>query len=125
MQFSLEQIKEASKKRPQGYLEEFLGLAVKTDGNLYELSDENFAKLAKKYRLPSMIQMIENLTKAGVDAAQDPSLRTKEEMERNAEICSECPFLIVDSFRCGQCGCFLDIKLRLRIWKCPINKWPS
>jgi hypothetical protein len=124
MQFSLEQIKEASKNRPQGYLEEVLALATKANDDWYYLSDENFAKIAVKYRLPSVVQMIKNLAQAGAEAINDPTRRTEEEMNKIAPICAGCPYLIVDSFRCVSCGCFLDIKMQLKAWNCPLDKWP-
>ena len=46
--------------------------------------------------------------------------------ERNAAerlaICKSCPELKALN-RCGKCGCFMDIKVRLYKSRCPIGLW--
>jgi hypothetical protein len=46
----------------------------------------------------------------------------KDTAEKRAEICSSCEYLKDDSI-CGQCGCFLKIKIPLGTSECPIKKW--
>ena len=38
-------------------------------------------------------------------------------------ICRACPELIKITEQCKQCGCFMAIKTKLEISKCPIGKW--
>lgn len=46
-----------------------------------------------------------------------------EEKERRLTICRECPHFRHKTTRCGQCGCFLNIKAKLAIVNCPIGQW--
>lgn len=39
------------------------------------------------------------------------------------DICRACPELIKITEQCKQCGCFMSIKTKLEISKCPIGKW--
>jgi len=124
MKFTLEQLNEKSKNRPQGYREEVLSLAKKTDNYFYELSDESFAILAEKYRMPSFLEMITNAGKAALEAANSGlDVRDKEQTETCLKICAICPHLVIDPFRCGICGCFLEYKIKLKAWHCPQNRW--
>ena len=38
------------------------------------------------------------------------------------DICKKCPFLKKNN-RCQKCGCFMKIKTRVSLAKCPIGKW--
>ena len=38
------------------------------------------------------------------------------------DICNECPDLTILKF-CGQCGCFMPLKVRIESTSCPIKKW--
>ena len=42
--------------------------------------------------------------------------------ERWAE-CEQCEFLIKPTNSCKKCGCFMKIKTRVSLAKCPIGKW--
>ena len=123
--FTLEQLEEQSKNRPQGYKDEILQIAAKINEKYYELTQEQYEYLADKYRLPSKIEMIKNLVQAAKDAAiKGLKSRSAEEVEKNLKICTNCPFLIEKGFRCGQCGCCLKYKVLLdNAWHCPQNKW--
>jgi hypothetical protein len=37
-------------------------------------------------------------------------------------ICQKCPFL-TNKNRCQKCGCFMKVKTRVALAKCPIGKW--
>lgn len=39
------------------------------------------------------------------------------------EICLECPRLIRTTKQCRECGCFMQLKVKLRDAVCPIGKW--
>ena len=47
----------------------------------------------------------------------------KENAEERLAICKECPKLIKLSTQCKICLCFMPIKSRLNMSKCPIGKW--
>ena len=124
MKFTLEQLKNKSKNRPQGYFEDILSASILKENGEYELSDEDYEKFARKYRGPSILEMIKNAGQAAEEAvASGLDVRNKEETEKCLDKCSICKYLIVDQFRCGQCGCFLSYKVKLKVWHCPINKW--
>ena len=38
-------------------------------------------------------------------------------------ICKKCPELIELTTQCKKCGCFMNIKTKLEMAKCPIGKW--
>lgn len=62
-------------------------------------------------------QNIANLALKGVLIANDDVIASRN------EICSTCEFLIKDYVRCSKCGCYMKIKTRLDVSKCPIGKW--
>lgn len=77
-------------------------------------------------KLPSNWQMFKNLVQAAADAvASGLDVRGPEETEKALKICAECPRLVDDggSHRCGECGCVLQYKVKLKAWHCPLNKW--
>ena len=43
--------------------------------------------------------------------------------ETRISICKQCPELIHGVNQCKKCGCFMDIKTKLNIAKCPLGKW--
>lgn len=38
-------------------------------------------------------------------------------------ICLECPRLIRTTKQCRECGCFMQLKVKLRDAVCPVGKW--
>ena len=39
------------------------------------------------------------------------------------KICLSCPELIKTTKQCKKCGCFMNVKTKLDVAKCPIGKW--
>lgn len=39
------------------------------------------------------------------------------------EICKLCPRLIQITNQCRECGCFMNLKVKLKAATCPIGKW--
>ncbi|TXG76033.1 hypothetical protein E6Q11_05630 [Candidatus Dojkabacteria bacterium] len=64
----------------------------------------------------------ETLTRAKA-AMPDSPLLPDEDFEKRLAICSTCPHTNFDNTRCTNCGCFLRIKARVKIFHCPIGKW--
>jgi hypothetical protein len=54
-----------------------------------------------------------------------PYIATKEEAEARMEICRACDSFSKGLKTCGQCGCFMPAKTKLRAVACPLNKWKS
>ena len=82
----------------------------------------NFAK--KKYTMKFEIktkQIAEgfiNLTKSAVGTAD----KDVEEMyHRRMAVCAPCPSR--KDLRCGECGCVLAAKGRVKLSACPLDKW--
>lgn len=43
--------------------------------------------------------------------------------EERLAICKECPELVGPLNNCRQCGCFMNIKVRIYSATCPLGKW--
>jgi hypothetical protein len=76
---------------------------------------------------PSMIKMASNFTKAIVDETKsvlnsDKPLN-KEEILQRINMCESCIFFNAISKRCFKCGCFINLKAKMRSQHCPIGKW--
>ena len=72
----------------------------------------------------SIRDQIMSVVKAAVkQAAAGFPKATDKEQERRAEICSTCPSLRKEEYRCGECGCYLKWKISMGTQKCPLNKW--
>lgn len=52
-------------------------------------------------------------------------LTSDEVYQQRIKICEGCEFLNKDLYRCGKCGCFVQIKAKIFASKCPIKKWPD
>ena len=50
-------------------------------------------------------------------------LLTDSEYEIRKSTCKGCDKYRKTLDQCGQCGCFLKAKARLKNQKCPLNKW--
>jgi hypothetical protein len=50
---------------------------------------------------------------------------TKELAIARARVCAGCDRIFKPTFTCKECGCFMNIKVRLSGAKCPLDKWPS
>lgn len=135
MKFTLEQLKRKAVHRPQGYYQDVMALANEITPSVYELDDKAFAEIARRYRLPSKMQMIANITNAVALAIKNGAdYRDANEVKRVLSICIQCPFYIDQEHpRCGDCGCFLGGlnqdgsikfgKTLLKNWKCGRGKW--
>lgn len=48
-------------------------------------------------------------------------IRTKDETTEIVKICKVCPSK--KGGRCGECGCFLSMLIKIKNYNCPLNKW--
>jgi hypothetical protein len=74
------------------------------------------------------ISMLFNLGSTAVDVLKEYSRRgllvtDNAIMDSRMEICSTCKMFSKESARCGLCGCFMKVKIRLAAVKCPLSKW--
>lgn len=86
-------------------------------------------------KLPSKVEMGLNILKAGAKAVshiikEKEVPLTKEELQKlRLDICKSCPFVIKPKkknkgkHRCSKCGCYLEMKTRVKTEKCPKGKW--
>lgn len=89
-----------------------------------KVKDEKSGKKDELPKLPSLLQQAKNLATATAEHAKNGFKNAQEEeKQRRLSICKECPHLIPDSMRCGQCGCYLETKAAWASSKCPIGKW--
>lgn len=53
--------------------------------------------------------------------------RTKPQREALLAVCNTCDRHSNDGIfsRCGECGCFLSVKVRMATETCPLGKWPD
>ena len=49
--------------------------------------------------------------------------RTEEEKQEKLNICLSCEHLFQPTKTCKKCGCFMDLKTKLKNTVCPIGKW--
>ena len=47
----------------------------------------------------------------------------EKKMNMRMALCSECKSFEKNSARCGLCGCFMNVKVRIEASKCPLSKW--
>lgn len=47
----------------------------------------------------------------------------KEEAEARLDICRACPRLTQNTQQCKECGCFMNLKTKLKLAECPLHKW--
>ena len=48
---------------------------------------------------------------------------TDEIQKERLSVCLDCDKLIQLTKTCSQCGCFMEIKVKLMEAKCPLGKW--
>lgn len=47
----------------------------------------------------------------------------KELANNRFSICQSCPELLPVVNQCKKCGCFMELKTKLNLAKCPMGKW--
>ena len=75
-------------------------------------------------RPPSLARQAWNLAQSLADFVADGCTTVSEEQYRQRlEICDACDQRRDN--RCMQCGCRLSLKVRGRVFRCPLDKWPD
>ena len=80
---------------------------------------------ASKY--PSASRMVVDAAVAGAQevkaiASHEPAI-SDDEVTRRLAICHDCPSFDPPPKRCKRCGCFTEIKARMRSQHCPDALW--
>lgn len=50
-------------------------------------------------------------------------LATQEQKKTRIDICKTCDKFFNSLHMCAVCGCYMDIKAAVRMFKCPLDKW--
>lgn len=55
----------------------------------------------------------------------DPNAEYADKVEAQArlDICRKCPFFVKNTQQCKECGCFMNLKTKLKLAECPQHKW--
>jgi recombinational DNA repair protein RecR len=99
------------------------------DGEWLEISDEALADLRQQFRQtpPPVAEMAVNLARAAADEAKamfSGALAVPyESVASRMETCRACEHFIREQNRCALCGCFAELKVRMRSQHCPVGKW--
>lgn len=75
---------------------------------------------------PNFIKKAENFTKASMRHAASGFEHVSENVKQHRmRLCAGCDFLMPpeDNPTCGQCGCYLNIKIGWASESCPVGKW--
>ena len=128
MRLRIAKIHEAAMSRPPNYVQAVLSRGV-VDGEWLEISDEALADLRQQFRPtpPPVAEMTVNLARAAADEAKaifaGALAVPHESIASRMETCRACEHFIRDQNRCALCGCFAEIKARMRSQHCPVGKW--
>ena len=143
MKIKLSQLKEMSKNRPSGYIEDCIAHGI-VDDDILEIQPSEYAALLVKYRgnnapikqqssccgnnnaMPPITQQIRNVGNAAGRVIKAVFNNNKikasdEEVNRREAICSGCEYK--NGNRCSKCGCYYKIKIVLETEHCPEKKW--
>lgn len=123
MRFTVAQLDERAKVKPAGYREDVMAASTSTEPGIVELSQEAYETLAVKWKVPGFAEKLKGLMGAMAQLAANPEARTPEEVSAALTTCVKCPYMVEEGFRCGKCGCFLELKVKARAWHCPEGKW--
>jgi hypothetical protein len=139
--FDIDVIHQAIPSRKEGYIEEIKKRNKSNNEEQYCLEQEDILYIRQTYRkehaLPSIGQMIRTAAQAAIDETKaitrGESPVSQEEINRRLSICGECEFFTPNikelsekqrkQRRCVKCGCFMNLKAKLRSNHCPIGKW--
>ena len=128
MRLRIAKIHEAAMSRPPNYVQSVLSRGV-VDGEWLEISDEALADLRQQFRPtpPPVPELAVNLARAAADEAKaifSGALAVPyESVASRMETCRACEHFIREQNRCALCGCFAELKARMRSQHCPVGKW--
>ena len=67
----------------------------------------------------------ERVEQAALTTAEKVGITVAEEtvVQERINICNNCEHLFQPTRTCKLCGCFVDLKTKIKTSSCPINKW--
>ena len=72
----------------------------------------------------SIFKDVVSITKAlAIQIAAGCPIASDKEQEERHDICENCPSLMREEYRCGECKCYITIKASLKTSNCPLGKW--
>tara|TARA_R100000781_G_C4039070_1_gene113331 strand:- start:165 stop:530 length:366 start_codon:yes stop_codon:yes gene_type:complete len=88
------------------------------------MSDNNNDNNDNYVKPPSFYEMAKGFAKESAKflAAGAPII-DQEGYENRLIECNKCEHLIRKSMRCGECGCLLQAKAKMKTANCPLYKW--
>ena len=87
-----------------------------------EIPSQSNLRKAPAPELPPIHEQAWNLTKAVAAFVGDLGrLVSLEQYGARLQVCDTCEFRV--ERRCQKCGCRIDIKARVRVFKCQVEKW--
>lgn len=122
----LSKLQSAAALKPPGYYEACLAAGTVVGNNL-ELTERAFANLRARFSPPPLSTQIQSaagavVAECGAALAGEPPV-DETEKARRIELCEACEHFIAADRRCQKCGCWMDLKTRLRTAACPQAKW--
>lgn len=74
-----------------------------------------------KAKMPTMGEMIKSFSSTTAQFVMS-GFQLAKDVDSRLNTCAKCEF-ITSNFRCKKCGCFMKLKARMSVSKCPIGKW--
>lgn len=116
------QAEASAQHRKPGFLEAIRDAAVSTTESTVTVSDDDYDRISKDYRIPGapsrFLEAMAKWRKAGYALAPDQELLHRQEACRGCQDRKELWW----GFGCRVCGC-TGVKLHLATEKCPVGKW--
>ena len=82
-------------------------------------------KISRSLAVEEVNEFVENNDsidmRTGPKAVKRNIIHDEEVLKMRWDICSGCEFL--NNNKCDKCGCFMKVKHKLAMAKCPIDKW--
>jgi len=79
---------------------------------------------------PSLTERAKNLAGSGARVAagliRGKAVKTTRQVQSTRlKICKSCALFDPDTGVCGECGCFMEVKVGLAVERCPLGKWKA
>ncbi len=80
--------------------------------------------MSEEQKMPSVWEMMQTFVGSVTEwVAEGAPVVSKEDYAERLSDCNSCEHLIRKSMRCGECGCKVEYKARMKTKNCPIGIW--